>query len=131
MVETLVALSGAIGSGHRHLSQAADAVLDQAVAASGKPGVVWGYRHPSNRGNLEAVSDTTRPKNVKAKVGSETLPEEFLVDCGEENDSVSALKRGKLSIIDCREENDSVSTLKKGKLSITFCSMKGLSLIHI
>ena len=71
MVETLVALSGAIGSGHRHLSQAADAVLDQAVAASGKPGVVWGYRHPSNRGNLEAESDTTRPNDVKAKVGSE------------------------------------------------------------
>ena len=38
MVEILVSLSGGIGSGHRHLSQAADAVLDQTEEVKGKPG---------------------------------------------------------------------------------------------
>ena len=38
MVEILAALSGAVGSGHRHLPQAADAALDQAEEVKGKPG---------------------------------------------------------------------------------------------
>ena len=38
MIEILVALSGVIGSGHRRLPQAADAVLDQAEEVKGKPG---------------------------------------------------------------------------------------------
>jgi hypothetical protein len=38
MIEILVALSGVIGSGHRRLSQAADAVLDETEEVKGKPG---------------------------------------------------------------------------------------------
>ena len=38
MVETLVALSGVIGSGHRRLPQAADTLLDQTEEVKGKPG---------------------------------------------------------------------------------------------
>ena len=38
MFEILVALSGVIGSGHRRLSQAADAVLDETEEVKGKPG---------------------------------------------------------------------------------------------
>ena len=37
VVEILAALFGAVGSGHRRLYQAADAVLDQTEEVKGKP----------------------------------------------------------------------------------------------
>ena len=72
MVETLVALSGVIGSGHRHLSQAADAVLDQTEEVKGKPG-----------------SEKSSPQVTGA------CPKPCSVDCGEESDSNVMYKRCK------------------------------------
>ena len=87
MVETLVALSGVMGSGHRHLPKAADAVLDQAEDVKGKPGSE-GHRH------LPQAADAVIDKAAQSK--AENNAEKIYSDV--------MFKKGKLCAFFCRME---------------------------